>query len=691
MDSALLGASLALSFLVTYLAHSTLLLGGAWVLGRALRERALPVQDLAWKVALVGGFVTAAFRVATQALERPVAVAVETLATGDFVLLRSAIETPAPHPGLSSLAGQLAGWERLLLLGWSAGALVGLLLLAQSWRRLRHCLASRESLEFGPVREALDDLLVRAERPEAVRLSDAPTLPVPVALGVFSPEICLPTRVVEELGEGARVAVLAHELGHVVRRDPTWLLVARTIESVFFVQPLNRLARRRLQALSEYLADAWALEATGDRRGLAQCLVEVAGWLRPETALLAPGMAGARGQLTARVERILDRAASESRPVRSAAKLAFAGALGFIAVFAPGMAPPPMLEPAPVAAAEDGDRVAAAAESPGPQAPRRSSSPAVDEAMRSAIADGIEGGIDDGVEQGLANDWEDAILDGSLGGLDALEIESLEGALAGALEGGYEDAVAGALASLDSLEPLEMAQLDGALAVLAKAGALGFDGEGQALEELERRRPSPEEIERLEAAARELAEKIRPSKEDIERLRVLARELSERSQPSREEIERLRAEVRALAERSRPSREERERLRAKAKEMAEHARPKPEEIEKLRAEALRQVERHRLRTEDLQRLRAGTQALAEKARERSRKDRERIRIELRDKEVDRHLRRQRTALTEESLAAEEQRLEEALAKVRKLRAEAVQRHEREGSEEPEPPKNEDQN
>ena len=39
--------------------------------------------------------------------------------------------------------------------------------------------------------------------------------------------------------------MLAHEIAHLVRRDPQWLVLARAIEMVFFFQPLNRLARRR--------------------------------------------------------------------------------------------------------------------------------------------------------------------------------------------------------------------------------------------------------------------------------------------------------------------------------------------------------------------------------------------------------------------------------------------------------------
>ena len=47
------------AWMLTYLLHSTLLLGGAWLLSRFLGQRRLAVQETAWKVALLGGILTA--------------------------------------------------------------------------------------------------------------------------------------------------------------------------------------------------------------------------------------------------------------------------------------------------------------------------------------------------------------------------------------------------------------------------------------------------------------------------------------------------------------------------------------------------------------------------------------------------------------------------------------------------------
>ena len=42
-----------------------------------------------------------------------------------------------------------------------------------------------------------------------------------------------------------------------------WLLLARALDSLFFVQPLNRVARRKLQEIAEYRCDDCAAEGCG--------------------------------------------------------------------------------------------------------------------------------------------------------------------------------------------------------------------------------------------------------------------------------------------------------------------------------------------------------------------------------------------------------------------------------------------
>ena len=66
-------------------------------------------------------------------------------------------------------------------------------------------------------------------------------------------EICLPQQALTQLDAEQQAALLAHELAHVARRDPLWLLLSGALECLFFFQPLIRVASRRMQDCAEYL------------------------------------------------------------------------------------------------------------------------------------------------------------------------------------------------------------------------------------------------------------------------------------------------------------------------------------------------------------------------------------------------------------------------------------------------------
>ena len=120
-------------------------------------------------------------------------------------------------------------------------------------------------------------------------------------------EICLPEHAVTQLGVEQQKGLLAHELAHIARHDPLWLVASGVIECLFFFQPLARLARRRMQECAEYLCDDQAARYTGGGLALARCLVEVARWpqLRRQPVAVA-GVAGSASALERRVRRLLD-------------------------------------------------------------------------------------------------------------------------------------------------------------------------------------------------------------------------------------------------------------------------------------------------------------------------------------------------------------------------------------------------
>ncbi|HKV75730.1 MAG TPA: M56 family metallopeptidase [Gemmatimonadales bacterium] len=333
-----------LSWLLTYAAHSTILLGLAWIISR--RTQAPAVREVLWKTALIGALVTVSVQRAgwTSSLSRQWAMRLEMpaaharQATSSETTPSAAAGVPArPHQKTAPLAREtpsvatssleanpapapldprpstLDGLTGLLSVAW---ALVALLLvvrfLASRWR-LSSSLGRRRPVTDPALNGMVAELREAAGIRRDIRLTWASGLSSPVALGYG--EICLPEVVMSDLEAEQQRSVLAHELAHLARFDPLWLDAAGILERVFFFQPLNRLARDRMQDAAEYLCDDWAVRRTGSGLTLAKCLVKVAEWMETSPRPVpVSGMAEHRSQLVSRIHRLIGNHAMRTGP-----------------------------------------------------------------------------------------------------------------------------------------------------------------------------------------------------------------------------------------------------------------------------------------------------------------------------------------------------------------------------------------
>ena len=283
-------------WLGTYLLHSTVLFGVAWVIDRLQLLRSPALREQVWRAALVGALVTASVQSAGLAGRAPMAsmfAFTQELKAMPPPGLRDRTEASLPEdsapatdavaPGASALAGvgdvgtarpsapTAAGPRRFALL-WLVGAcLLALRLVALGWRARRE-LAGRAPAAPSIRREL--DRICAAHRIRVPQLSVTPRLAGPVALP--NGEIVLPPWVTDSLDTRQQRAVLAHELAHQVRFDPLWQMLALAAGTLLWVQPLHHLARRRLAALAELEADAWAARLLRDPRALAESLARCA-------------------------------------------------------------------------------------------------------------------------------------------------------------------------------------------------------------------------------------------------------------------------------------------------------------------------------------------------------------------------------------------------------------------------------
>jgi len=341
------------AWLATYALHSTLLLAAAWVLARP-GVRLLAWRDLLWKLALAGGVATSAVQVAARA---PLQAALPAPASAAGASPARAAAAPRPlSPGsqgkapaerlspplLGNAAG--AGWSFLLAV-WAVGAGGMLLRLAVGRRRLLRSLGARTPVDDGPHAALLDRLTRAAGARTRVRLTASAHVGTPVAL---AGEICIPVPAFERLTPGQQESILAHELAHVLRGDPRWFAFGEIVRALFFFQPLNGMAMRKLKENAEFLCDDAAVRQTGKPRALAECLAGLAARVAGPRLALATALGGERGSLLVqRAARVLSGDAGRTRRVpRTAAALAAAGMVLAVAGFAPGVAAPAPL-PAP--------------------------------------------------------------------------------------------------------------------------------------------------------------------------------------------------------------------------------------------------------------------------------------------------------------------------------------------------------
>lgn len=316
---------LLLTWACSYLLHSSLLLGGLWLAERAggLARLTTTTQELLWRLALLGGIVSATLPLLAAPVTAPLAQAEVAVPAVERVAVLPAEERPvavdadAPAPTepaaapsaqlgalpLASVAHDLA----LVALGlWLAGAVLMGLALAVQWAWLRRTVRRLPALG-GPrwpalARAVAADLGVREPSLRHARPGWASPLLAPGRV------LCLPAWCLDLPDDEAR-AVLGHELTHLRRRDPAWRLLAALVRALLWPQRLNRIALRRLDLLAELACDAAAAAPSGQRLALAQSLLRCAEALKISGShhgpALACGAASAGSPLLTRVRQLL--------------------------------------------------------------------------------------------------------------------------------------------------------------------------------------------------------------------------------------------------------------------------------------------------------------------------------------------------------------------------------------------------
>ncbi|MFQ5505001.1 MAG: M56 family metallopeptidase, partial [Planctomycetota bacterium] len=203
-----------LAWLVTFAAHSSLLIGLIWLASSSRLPDA--VEESSWKVGAFGAILTSTLQclwIAEPAGGHLARIGMPLPPPLDGELPASGIPSPLATSNGSSLL-------LLLLVLASAGALC-----QAGWRKLRlgRLLAERRRLDDPALLSVLRCVCARSGYRRRVALSSCESLRTPIAFGILRPEICLPGDAPTRLGDAELAAMLAHELAHLRAGDPFWL------------------------------------------------------------------------------------------------------------------------------------------------------------------------------------------------------------------------------------------------------------------------------------------------------------------------------------------------------------------------------------------------------------------------------------------------------------------------------------
>lgn len=174
----------------------------------------------------------------------------------------------------------------------------------RQWHQFKQVIRHRFSVNDKRINAIFSQLKSQAQLQHTIRLTECEYLDSPVVLN--RNEVVLPLNFQQYMDSEHIKAALAHELAHIKRHDHLWLWLCHLIESLFFIQPLNRLISEQIYHIAEHRSDFMASQWTGNPHALAEALSKVAHHKHnPISTQLVPTMTSKNTQLISRIEHLL--------------------------------------------------------------------------------------------------------------------------------------------------------------------------------------------------------------------------------------------------------------------------------------------------------------------------------------------------------------------------------------------------
>ncbi|GAB5440604.1 MAG: hypothetical protein Fues2KO_09530 [Fuerstiella sp.] len=211
----------------------------------------------------------------------------------------------------SSWAAWIQHRQQTILFFWICGVLLLTARPVLAWRHVRRLRRSAMALTEGTMLHRAAEICRAIGLQLDLQVAQSDKVASPTVIGWLKPVILLPPSTLCGLSAAELDAILAHELGHIARRDYLVNAAQILMETIFFYHPVVWLVSSAMRTTREECCDDIAVAATGDATRYAQALL----WLeqhRSDMPVAQPALSSQGGQLLQRVRRILQRSNSQT-------------------------------------------------------------------------------------------------------------------------------------------------------------------------------------------------------------------------------------------------------------------------------------------------------------------------------------------------------------------------------------------
>jgi bla regulator protein blaR1 len=289
--------------MLNHLWQSTLFAVAAGLLTLAFRRNRAQVRYWLWFSASAKFLVPFTLLIALGThVPRPAAQRIAIPAVSYLVL--PALESPIPAPA-SPAPGRRFPVRAL----WVCGVAAIVLIRFRGWLHIRAAVRSSIPIDVAA--------------PIAVRSS--PGLLEPGVVGLFRPTLLLPAGIADRLTPRQLEAVLAHEMGHVRRRDNLTAAIHMLVEALFWFHPLVWWIGARLVEERERACDEAVLTLGSEPRDYAEAILNVCKLYAESPLACVSGVTGSN--LKKRIEAIMTNRALCNLTLAKKAALAAAAAV----------------------------------------------------------------------------------------------------------------------------------------------------------------------------------------------------------------------------------------------------------------------------------------------------------------------------------------------------------------------------